>query len=154
MPGKVNPVIPELVSQICYQIIGYDVTIAMASEASELELNMAEPIIAYDLLHGLMILKNACVTLVARCISGITANAERCEQYVKNSIGIVTALNPVIGYEKGAAAAKQAYKENRPILDVAKETTGLSEAELKRYLDPMALTKGGIQAGGGGSAGG
>ena len=67
---------------------------------------------------------------------------------------LVTALNPVIGYEKGAAAAKQAYKENRPILDVAKETTGLSEAELKRYLDPMALTKGGIQSGGGGSAGG
>ena len=74
MPGKVNPVIPELVSQICYQIIGYDVTISMASEASELELNMAEPIIAYDLLHGLMILKNACITLTARCITGTIDN--------------------------------------------------------------------------------
>ncbi|HZF73116.1 MAG TPA: aspartate ammonia-lyase, partial [Gemmatimonadaceae bacterium] len=91
MPGKVNPVIPEMVSQICYQIIGYDVTVAMASEASELELNMAEPIIAYDLLHGLMILKNACVTLAARCISGIKANEPRCRSYVENSIGIVTA---------------------------------------------------------------
>src|SRR5215203_7049090 len=86
MPGKVNPVIPEMVSQICYQIIGYDVTIAMASEASELELNMAEPIIAYDLLHGLMILRNACVTLAARCIDGITANEEKCRYYVTNSI--------------------------------------------------------------------
>src|ERR1041385_2152177 len=81
MPGKVNPVIPELVSQICFQIIGYDVTISMASEASELELNMAEPVIAYDLLHGLMILRNACVMLVARCINGITANEERCRSY-------------------------------------------------------------------------
>ena len=80
MPGKVNPVIPEVVSQICYQIIGYDVTIAMASEASELELNMAEPIIAYDLLHGLMILKNACVTLAARCIDGIKANEAQCRR--------------------------------------------------------------------------
>ena len=95
MPGKVNPVIPELVSQICYQIIGYDAVVSMASEASELELNMAEPIIAYDLLHGLMILKNACITLAARCISGIKANRERCREYVQNSIGLVTALNPV-----------------------------------------------------------
>ena len=80
MPGKVNPVIPEVVNQVCYQIIGYDVTISMASEASELELNMAEPIIAYDLLHGLMILKNACVMLTSRCIVGIKANEERCLQ--------------------------------------------------------------------------
>src|ERR1700743_704038 len=94
MPGKVNPVIPELVSQICFQIIGYDVTIAMASEASELELNMGEPIHAYDLLTGLMIFRNACVTLVARCISGIKADEKQCRQYVQNSIGIVTALNP------------------------------------------------------------
>src|SRR5436309_13110142 len=102
MPGKVNPVIPELVSQICYQIIGYDVTIAMASEASELELNMAEPIIAYDLLHGLMILRNACVTLAARCIDGITANEPRCRHDLQNSIGLVTALNPVVRYERSA----------------------------------------------------
>src|SRR5438034_4683731 len=118
MPGKVNPVIPEVVSQICFQIIGYDVTIAMASEASELELNMAEPIIAYDLLHGLMILRNACVTLAARCISGITANAQRCENYVKNSIGIVTALNPVLGYEKSASIAKEALATGGSVYDL------------------------------------
>src|SRR5574339_1002277 len=81
MPGKVNPVIPEVVNQICFQIIGYDAVISMAAEASELELNMAEPIIAYDLLHGLMLLKNACVTLVARCISGIRANEQQCRKF-------------------------------------------------------------------------
>ncbi|RYD33277.1 MAG: cyclic nucleotide-binding domain-containing protein, partial [Verrucomicrobiaceae bacterium] len=97
MPGKVNPVIPEMVSQVCYQIIGADVTISMASEASELELNMAEPIIAFNLFFGLTLLRNAAIALHTRCISGIEANRERCLAYVRNSIGIVTALNPVIG---------------------------------------------------------
>ncbi|MGD8252611.1 MAG: aspartate ammonia-lyase, partial [Desulfobacterales bacterium] len=110
MPGKVNPVIPEMVNQICYQIIGYDAIVSMAAEASELELNMAEPIMAYDLLHGMMILKNACITLNSRCISGIEANREICRRYVENSIGLVTALNPVLGYEKSAAIAKEALK--------------------------------------------
>jgi aspartate ammonia-lyase len=83
--GKVNPVIPELVNQVCYQIIGYDAVVSMAAEASELELCMAEPIIAYDLLHGMMILKNACITLTSRCITGITANRDVCRKYVENS---------------------------------------------------------------------
>jgi aspartate ammonia-lyase len=100
MPGKVNPVIPELVNQVCYQVIGYDAVVSMAAEASELELCMAEPIIAYDLLHGMLILKNACITLTSRCIVGIEANREVCRNYVENSIGLVTALVPVIGYEK------------------------------------------------------
>src|SRR5688572_3817178 len=139
MPGKVTPVIPEVVSQICYQIIGYDVTIAMASEASELELNMAEPIIAYDLLHGLMILKNACVTLVARCITGITANVERCEQYVKNSIGIVTALNPVIGYEKSASIAKEALKTGGSVYTLVLEKGWLTKAQLDDILSPANM---------------
>ena len=108
MPGKVNPVIPELVSQICYQIIGYDVTIAMASEASELELNMAEPIIAYDLFTGLMFLRNVSRAFADFCIKGIKADRERCRQFVQNSIGIVTALNPAIGYEKSAAVRRGA----------------------------------------------
>jgi aspartate ammonia-lyase len=140
MPGKVNPVIPELVSQICYQIIGYDVTIAMASEASELELNMAEPIIAYDLLHGLMILRNACITLTARCITGITANKERCEQYVKNSIGIVTALNPVIGYEKSASIAKEALKTGGSVYDLVLEKGWLTKEKLDDILSPASMT--------------
>jgi aspartate ammonia-lyase len=140
MPGKVNPVIPELVSQICYQIIGYDVTISMAAEASELELNMAEPIIAYDLLHGLMILKNACVTLVARCISGIKANEDRCRQYVQNSIGLVTALNPVIGYERSAAIAKEALHTGGSVYDLVLQKGWLTREKLDDLLSPANMT--------------
>jgi aspartate ammonia-lyase len=140
MPGKVNPVIPELVSQICFQIIGYDVTIAMASEASELELNMAEPIIAYDLLHGLMILKNACVTLAARCISGITANEERCMQFVQNSIGLVTALNPVLGYEKSAAIAKEALATGGSVYNLVLQKGWLTKEKLDDLLSPANMT--------------
>jgi aspartate ammonia-lyase len=140
MPGKVNPVIPELVSQICFQIIGYDVTIAMASEASELELNMAEPIIAYDLLHGLMILKNACVTLASRCINGIKANEQRCEQYVKNSIGIVTALNPVLGYEKSASIAKEALATGGSVYDLVLQKGWLTKERLDDLLSPAKMT--------------
>jgi aspartate ammonia-lyase len=139
MPGKVNPVIPEIVSQICYQIIGYDVTIAMASEASELELNMAEPIIAYDLLHGLMILKNACVTLVARCISGIKANEPRCRSYVENSIGIVTALNPVIGYEKSASIAKEALATGGSVYELVLQKGWLTKEKLDDLLSPAKM---------------
>jgi len=140
MPGKVNPVIPELVSQICFQIIGYDVTIAMASEASELELNMAEPIIAYDLLHGLMILKNACVTLAARCVSGITANEQRCRHFVQNSIGIVTALVPVIGYEKSAAVAKEALATGGSVYDLLLQKGWLTKEKLDDLLSPANMT--------------
>ncbi len=139
MPGKVNPVIPELVNQICYQIIGYDVTISMASEASELELNMAEPIIAYDLLHGLMILKNACVTLVARCINGIKANEARCRQYVENSIGLVTALNPVIGYEKSASIAKEALASGGSVYDLVLKKGWLTKEKLDDLLSPANM---------------
>jgi aspartate ammonia-lyase len=140
MPGKVNPVIPELVSQICYQIIGYDVTISMASEASELELNMAEPIIAYDLLHGLMILKNACITLAARCVSGITANEDRCRHFVQNSIGLVTALNPVIGYEKSASIAKEALKTGGSVYDLVLQKGWLTKEKLDDLLSPANMT--------------
>ena len=140
MPGKVNPVIPEVVSQICFQIIGYDVTISMASEASELELNMAEPIIAYDLLHGLMILKNACITLESRCVSGITANEDVCRGYVERSIGIVTALVPVIGYERGVAIAKEALATGGSVYDLVREKGWLDDEELERLLAPEAMT--------------
>jgi len=140
MPGKVNPVVPELVSQVCYQIIGYDVTIAMASEASELELNMAEPIIAYDLLHGLMILKNACIMLTSRCIVGIKANEEKCRFYVQNSIGLVTALNPVIGYEKSAAIAKEALATGGSVYDLVLKKGWLTKEKLDDLLSPANMT--------------
>jgi aspartate ammonia-lyase len=140
MPGKVNPVIPELVNQICYQIIGYDTIVSMAAEASELELNMAEPVMAYDLLHGLMILKNACITLTSRCIQGIEANREVCRGYVESSIGLVTALNPVLGYERSAAIAKEALKTGGNVYDLVLEKGWLSKAQLDDMLKPENMT--------------
>jgi aspartate ammonia-lyase len=140
MPGKVNPVIPEVVNQVCYQIIGYDMTISMAAEASELELNMAEPVIAYDLLHGLMLLKNACIILASRCVAGIQANRERCRQYVQNSIGLVTALNPVLGYEKSVAIAKEALATGRSVYELALEKGWISKKALEDILKPENMT--------------
>jgi len=140
MPGKVNPVIPEMVNQVCYQIIGYDMTISMASEASELELNMAEPVLIYDLLHGLMILKNACIVLTSRCITGIKANRERCRKYVENSIGLVTALNPVLGYEKSVAIAREALESGRSVYELALEKGWISKGELDDVLSPENMT--------------
>ena len=121
MPGKVNPVIPELVNQVCYQVMGYDAVVSMAAEASELELCMAEPIIAYDLLHGIMILKNACISLSSRCVVGIEANRDICRNYVERSIGLVTALVPVIGYENSAAIAKEALKGGGGVYELVLE---------------------------------
>jgi aspartate ammonia-lyase len=140
MPGKVNPVIPELVNQVCYQVIGYDAVVSMAAEASELELCMAEPIIAYDLLHGMLILKNACITLTSRCIVGIEANREVCRSYVENSIGLVTALVPVIGYEKSAAIAKEALKTGGSVYHLVLEKGWLTQEQLDDMLRPENMT--------------
>lgn len=140
MPGKVNPVIPEVVSQICYQIIGNDVTVSMASEASELELNMAEPIIAFNLLFGLTLLRNAAVVLASRCIAGIEPNRERCLEYVQNSIGLVTALNPILGYEKSASIAKEALKTGGSVYDLVIAKGWLSKERLDELLKPENMT--------------
>jgi aspartate ammonia-lyase len=141
MPGKVNPVIPEVVSQVCYQIIGADVTVSMASEASELELNMAEPIIAFNLLFGLTLLRNAAIILNARCISGIQANRERCLDYVRNSIGLVTALNPVLGYERSASIAKEALATGGSVYDLVLGKGWLSKEQLDDLLSPEKMTR-------------
>lgn len=140
MPGKVNPVIPELVNQICYQVMGYDAVVSMAAESAELELCMAEPIIAYDLLHGMVILKNACVTLASRCIVGIEANRDVCRSYVENSIGLITALVPVIGYEKSAAIAKEALKTGGGVYDLILAKGLLSREQLDEMLSPENMT--------------
>jgi aspartate ammonia-lyase len=140
MPGKVNPVIPEVVNQVCFQIIGTDVAVSMACEASELELNMAEPIIAFNLLFGLMLLRNAAIILNNRCISGIQANRERCLAYVQNSIGLVTALNPVLGYERSAAIAKEALVTNRSVYELVLEKNWLTQAQLDDILKPENMT--------------
>ena len=140
MPGKVNPVIPEMVSQVCYQIIGADVTISMASEASELELNMAEPVIAFNLFFGLTLLRNAAIALHTRCISGIEANRERCLAYVQNSIGLVTALNPVLGYERSAAIAKEALATGASVCSLVLEKGWLSKEQLDDLLTLEKMT--------------
>jgi aspartate ammonia-lyase len=140
MPGKVNPVIPEVVNQVCFQIIGNDVTISMAAEASEFELNMAEPIIAFNLFFGLTLLKNAAVVLASRCIAGIEPNRERCLEYVQNSIGLVTALNPVLGYEKSAQIAKEALKTGASVYDLVIAKGWLSKERLDELLKPENMT--------------
>ncbi|WP_082140412.1 aspartate ammonia-lyase [Halomonas sp. PR-M31] len=140
MPGKVNPVVPEMVNQVCYQIIGFDATVGIAAEASELELNMAEPIMAYDLLQGLTILNNATIVLTNRCVTGITANREVCLDYVQRSIGLVTALNPVLGYERSSQVAKEALNTGGSVYDLVIEKGWLSQDQLDELLEPSRMT--------------
>ena len=144
MPGKVNPVIPEAVAMVAAQVIGNDASITIAGQSGNFQLNVMLPLIAHNLLQSIGILANVSVLLADKSIAGFKVNKARVNQVLAMNPILVTALNPVIGYEKGAATAKQAYKEKRPILDVALETTGLSKAELKALLDPMTLTRGGI----------
>lgn len=150
MPGKVNPVIPEATAMVAAQVIGNDVAITIGGQSGNFQLNVMLPLIAHNLLQSIGLLANVSVLLADKAIAGFKVNAPRVKEALDKNPILVTALNPVIGYEKGAATAKQAYKQKRPILDVALETTGLPKEELKKLLDPMALTKGGIHGGGGG----
>src|SRR5689334_8229110 len=139
MPGKVNPVIPEVVNQVCFDVIGGDVTVTLAAEAGQLQLNVFEPVIGYRLLRSIETLKTACVVLRTRCVDGITANPERMRQFVEHSIGIVTALVPAIGYEKATAIAKDALESGRGVYEIVLERKLLSRAELDRLLNPDAM---------------
>ena len=118
MPGKVNPVIPEVVTQTAYYVIGADLTITMASEAGQLQLNVMEPVISFSLFNSIRWMANACNTLRTKCIDGITANAERTKEMVMSSVGIVTLLNPILGYEVCSSIAKEALNENKSIHDI------------------------------------
>ncbi|MES2524127.1 MAG: aspartate ammonia-lyase [Gemmatimonadota bacterium] len=140
MPGKVNPVIPEVVNQVCFDVIGGDVTITMAAEGGQLQLNAFEPVIAFRLLHGLDMMRNACAVLRERCVTGITANADRMRYFVENSIGIVTALVPVIGYELSTDIAKVALESGRGVFDVVLERGILTREQLDDILNPAAMT--------------
>ena len=150
MPGKVNPVIPEAATMVAAQVIGYDTTITLAGQAGNFQLNVMLPVIAYDLLESIRLLANVIVALADRAIAGFSVNRERLAETLDRNPILVTALNPVIGYEKGAAIAKQAYAQGRPLRDVAEELTDLSAAELATLLDPLELTRGGVKGGGGG----
>ncbi len=144
MPGKVNPVVPESVTMAAAQVMGNDATIAVAGQSGNFQLNVMLPVIAYNLLQSIEILANSIRILGARAISGFTVNEEALQQALERNPILVTALNAAIGYEKGAAIAKRAYSEGRPILEVAAEQTDLSHDALRILLDPRALTRGGI----------
>jgi aspartate ammonia-lyase len=130
MPGKVNPVIPEVVNQVCYLVIGNDVTVTFAAEAGQLQLNVMEPVLAYCLFQSIETLGRACTTLRELCIDGITANAERTREMVLNSVGIVTALNPILGYEQSAAIAKEAFETGGSVIDIVRDKGLLSDEKL------------------------
>jgi aspartate ammonia-lyase len=140
MPGKVNPVIPEVVNQVCFDVIGGDVTVTLAAEAGQLQLNVFEPIIAFRLLRGIQSLCNACVVLRERCVDGITANPARTREFVEHSIGIVTALVPALGYETATAIAKEALESGRGVYELVRDRGLLTREQLDRLLDPKAMT--------------
>jgi fumarate hydratase class II len=145
MPGKVNPVIPEAVAMVCAQVIGNDATIAMGGQSGNFQLNVMLPIVAYNLLQSIELLANASTCLADKAIAGFTVNTDNINRALERNPILVTALNPVIGYEKGAAIAKAAYKQGRPVKEVAREMTDLTDEELDRLLDPAGLTEGGIK---------
>jgi len=150
MPGKVNPVIPEAVAMVAAQVMGLDAAIAVAGQSGNFQLNVMLPLIANNLLQSIQLLANAARALATRCIAGIEPDVARLDDALARNPILATALNPAIGYERAAAIAKRAYAENRAVFDVALEMSGLTADELRRLLDPAALTRGGLKGGGGG----
>jgi fumarate hydratase, class II len=147
MPGKVNPVVPEAVCMVAAQTMGHHAAITIAGQSGNFQLNVMLPLIAANLLDSIGLLSNAMRTLADKAVAGLTVRDERVTEALARNPILVTALNPVIGYERAAAIAKRAYKERRPVFEVALEDSGLDEATLRRLLDPSALTQGGIRAG-------
>ncbi len=139
MPGKVNPVIPEVVNQTCFKVIGNDTTVSFAAEAGQLELNVMEPVITESIFESVTWLTNAINTLTEKCILGITVNKEHCKEMVKHSIGIVTALNPIIGYKASTKVAKEANETNRSVYDIVLEKGLMTKEELDAALDPVNM---------------
>jgi fumarate hydratase class II len=151
MPGKVNAVIPEAATMVAAQVIGNDAAITIAGQSGNFQLNVMLPVIAYNLLESIGLLANVSRLLADRAIKGFTVNRQRLEEALERNPILVTALNPVIGYEKGAAIAKKAYAEGKPIREIAAAMTNLKREQLDQLLDPTELTRGGIK---GGSSGG
>lgn len=141
MPGKVNPVIPEVVNQVCFYIIGADVSVTLACEGGQLQLNVFEPLAAYSLIHSIVMLEKAMKTLADKCIDGISANEQICKDFVMNSIGIVTALNPYIGYENSAKIAKEALNTGKRVYDLVLERKLLNKEQLDEILSPENMLK-------------
>jgi fumarate hydratase class II len=150
MPGKVNPVVPEAVAMAAAQVIGNDVTVTVAGQSGNFQLNVMLPVIAYNLLQSVELLAAASRTLARSAIAGFGVNLRQLNAALERNPMLVTALNPVIGYDLAAAIAKRAYAEGRPVREVAAEMTGLDDDKLARLLDPAALTRGGVRHGGAG----
>lgn len=140
MPGKVNPVIPELVGVVSFRVMGNDYTVTLASHSAQLQLNAYEPVTGLAILESQKLLTNTMMTFRTRCIDGITVNEKTLEKYIEQTVGIVTALNPIIGYEKATELAGEAYKSGKGILQIIREKKILTEAQIKELLDPVKLT--------------
>ena len=150
MPGKVNPVIPEAAAMVAAEVIGNDAAITLAGQSGNFQLNVMLPLIAYNLLESIRLLANVLDALADRALAGFTVNEARLKEALERNPILVTALNSIIGYEKGAAIAKKAYAQGLPIREVAQQMTDLTPADLARLLDPLELTRGGIKGGAGG----
>jgi aspartate ammonia-lyase len=141
MPGKVNPSMAEMLTMVCFEVIGNDTTIALATQAGQLELNVMTPVIAHDLLQSIEILGNASLMFAAKCVRGITSNDGKCRDHAEKSVALVTALSPKIGYLKAAEIAKEAIKQGRTLIEVARESLEIPEDELRKVLEPLHLTE-------------
>jgi aspartate ammonia-lyase len=141
MPGKINPVIPELAAMVSFQVVGNDTAVALAVQAGQLELNVMMPTMAYSVLQSITIMTNMLRQFTKKCVSGITANRKRNEFYVQATVSLATALNPYIGYAKAAEIAKEAVASGRSIIEIAREKKLLSEKEIKQILDPVRMTE-------------
>jgi len=141
MPAKVNPVMPEMLTMVCFQVMGNDQSIAYASQGGQLELNVMMPLIAFDIMMSLKILENALRVFTKRCVEGIQPNADRCHHFAERSAALVTALNTHIGYLKAAAVAKEALSSHKSIRQIVLEQKLMTEAELKKALDLEAMTR-------------
>jgi aspartate ammonia-lyase len=141
MPGKINPVIPELAAMVSFQVVGNDVAVAMAVQAGQLELNVMMPTMAYSVMQSITILTNMLRQFTDKCVAGITANDQRCNFYVQATVSLATALNPYIGYAKAAEIAKEAVASGRSIIEIARAKKLLSEKEINEILDPVRMTE-------------
>ena len=140
MPGKVNPVIAELMNLVSFRVIGNDVSVTLAARNGQLQLNAYEPLEAIAILDSQRLLTNAMRTLREKCVDGITVNEDTLEHYIQRTVGIVTALNPVIGYDKSTELAAEAYRTNKGILEIIREKNILTEEQIEEILEPAALT--------------
>ena len=141
MPGKINPVIPELAAMVSFQVIGNDAAVAMAVQAGQLELNVMMPTMSYSVLQSITILTNMLRQFTDKCIAGITANQKRCDFYVQATVSLATALNPYIGYAKAAEVAKESVATGRSIIEIVREKKLLSDDQINEILDPAAMTE-------------